>query len=221
MKKRSSCSDHGWLRPVGFTGAFFAGFIVFGLIGVQLNTVLSAAAPAEAAGITPPSTSTSTPTPTPIPTPTPVATLTPEPAPTVAPTPTPTPDSGKLIVVSLAKQSLTAYENGRVVLTTVVATGRPALPTPPGTFHIKAKYAPFRFVSPWPKGSPYWYASAWVKYAMLFEDGGYFLHDAPWRTVYGPGANLTNGTHGCVNIPLNAMTFLYRWASVGTTVIVE
>ena len=124
-------------------------------------------------------------------------------------------------MVSLATQSLTAYENGKVVATTVVATGRPALPTLPGTFHIKAKDTPYQFISPWPKSSPYWYASAWVKYAMLYEDGGYFIHDAPWRTVYGPGANLTNGTHGCVNVPLSTMTFLYKWASVGTTVIVQ
>jgi lipoprotein-anchoring transpeptidase ErfK/SrfK len=127
----------------------------------------------------------------------------------------------KLIVVSLATQSLTAYENGKVVATTVVATGRPALPTLRGTFHVKAKYTPYQFISPWPKSSPYWYASSWVKYAMLYDDGGYFIHDAPWRTVYGPGANLTNGTHGCVNVPLGTMAFLYRWAPVGTTVIVQ
>ena len=134
----------------------------------------------------------------------------------------PTPGApGKLIVVTLATQSLTAYENGKVVATTVVATGRPALPTLTGTFHIKAKYTPYQFVSPWPKSSPYWYASAWVKYAMLYEDGGYFIHDAPWRTVYGPGANLTTGTHGCVNVPLSTMSFLYKWASVGTTVMVQ
>ena len=56
---------------------------------------------------------------------------------------------------------------------------------------------------------------------MLFADDGYFLHDSPHRTVYGPGANLTNGTHGCVNIPIAAMSQLYRWASVGTTVVIQ
>ncbi len=215
MRKRSSRSPHGWLRPLARTGSFLGGFILFALIGgVLMNTVLGAAATTPQAQLETPAVAAK-------PTPTSTAAPTPTPTPVATPAPTPTPDSGRLIVVSLAKQSLTAYENGKVVLTTVVATGRPALPTPPGTFHIKAKYTPFQFISPWPKGSPYWYASAWVKYAMLFEDGGYFLHDAPWRTVYGPGANLTNGTHGCVNIPLNAMAFLYHWAPVGTTVAVE
>src|SRR2546429_2924821 len=209
-------------------GSTVSVFILFGLIGgIFLNTLLTSAAnsPMVAPVSTPSTDATSEPTTTPVadPTPSEAATLTPTVPPVVAtPTPAPTPAAqGKLIVVTLATQSLTAYENGKVVATTVVATGRPALPTLTGTFHIKAKYTPYQFISPWPKSSPYWYASAWVKYAMLYQDGGYFIHDAPWRTVYGPGANLMNGTHGCVNVPLNTMTFLYKWASVGTTVVVQ
>ena len=209
-------------------GSTVSVFILFGLIGgIFLNTLLTSAAnsPMVAPVSTPSTDATSQPTTTPVadPTPSEAATLTPTVPPVVAtPTPAPIPAAqGKLIVVTLATQSLTAYENGKVVATTVVATGRPALPTLTGTFHIKAKYTPYQFISPWPKSSPYWYASAWVKYAMLYEDGGYFIHDAPWRTVYGPGANLTNGTHGCVNVPLSTMSFLYKWASVGTTVIVQ
>ena len=203
-------------------------FILFGLIGgIFLNTLLTSAAnsPVVAPLSTPSADPTPEPATTPVvdPTSSDAATPTPTVPPVVAtPTPAPTPGAqGKVIVVSLATQSLTAYENDKVVATTVVATGRPALPTLTGTFHIKAKYTPYQFISPWPKSSPYWYASAWVKYAMLYEDGGYFIHDAPWRTVYGPGANLTNGTHGCVNVPLSTMSFLYKWASVGTTVIVQ
>jgi len=215
-------------RAVIRIGSTISVFILFGLIGgIFLNTLLTSAATSPV--VAPLSTPSADPTP--LPTTTPVAVPTPSdsalPTPTarpVVPTPTPVPAPGapgKLIVVTLATQSLTAYENGKVVATTVVATGRPALPTLTGTFHIKAKYTPYQFVSPWPKSSPYWYASAWVKYAMLYEDGGYFIHDAPWRTVYGPGANLTNGTHGCVNVPLSTMSFLYKWASVGTTVVVQ
>ena len=226
-------------RTVIRVGSTISVFILFGLIGgIFLNTLLTHAAgpspaPASFSSAGPVATDepTTDPAPSdPAPPAAPSATAQPPPVPPTStprpvpptPTPAPTPDAqGKLIVVSLATQSLTAYENGKVVATTVVATGRPALPTLPGTFHIKAKYTPYQFISPWPKRSPYWYASAWVKYAMLYEDGGYFIHDAPWRTVYGPGANLTNGTHGCVNVPLNTMTFLYKWAGVGTTVIVQ
>lgn len=220
-------------------GSTIGAFVLFGLIGgVLLNTLLTSAAPAPAVGapISPasypptPDPGAAVPTSSAAPTLPPTTTAAPVPAqPTatprpVAPTPTsdPTPNAdGKIIVVSLKTESLTAYENGKVVATTVVATGRPALPTIPGTYHIKAKYTPYQFISPWPKSSPYWYASAWVKYAMLYEDGGYFIHDAPWRTVWGPGADLTSGTHGCINVPLATMTFLYQWAAVGTTVLVQ
>jgi hypothetical protein len=129
--------------------------------------------------------------------------------------------AGKVIVVSLSRQVLTAYQDGTAVLTTYVATGRPQLPTPPGVYHIFHRYSPYQMISPWPYGSPYWYPSSWVNWAMEFRGGGYFLHDAPWRSTWGPGANLYNGTHGCVNVPYNPMKFLWGWAPIGTTVIVQ
>jgi lipoprotein-anchoring transpeptidase ErfK/SrfK len=129
--------------------------------------------------------------------------------------------AGKVIVISLSRQALTAYQDGTAVLTTLVATGRPQLPTPPGTYHIFVKYSPYQMISPWPTSSPYWYPNSWTNFAMEFAGGGYFIHDAPWRSWYGPGSNTYNGTHGCVNVPYSPMAFLYRWAPIGTTVIVQ
>jgi len=170
-------------RTVIRVGSTISVFILFGLIGgIFLNTLLTSAAnsPVVAQLSTPSTDPTAEPTTDPVVAPTPSESAVPTPTPVPAPTPPPSPGAqGKLIVVSVATQSLTAYENGRVVATTVVATGRPALPTLTGTFHIKAKYTPYQFGSPWLKSSPYWYASAWVKYAMLYDDGGYFIHDAP------------------------------------------
>lgn len=134
---------------------------------------------------------------------------------------------GKQIVVSLSKETLYAYSGDTLVLQTYVTTGNPSLPTPIGTYTILAKFHPYQFISPWPKGSPYYYAPSTSTYAMLFRDGGYFLHDAPWRGAFGPGTNGqgqpgTNygGTHGCINIPLGPTLFLWNWAPVGTRVSV-
>jgi lipoprotein-anchoring transpeptidase ErfK/SrfK len=131
----------------------------------------------------------------------------------------------KHIVVSLSQQKLFAYSGSKVVLTSLVTTGNPSLPTPKGHFTIFAKYHPYQFISPWPVGSPYWYAPAWSSYALAFIKGGYFIHDAPWRSVFGPGSNGagqpgTNygGTHGCVNVPVSTAQFLYTWAPIGTPV---
>ena len=133
----------------------------------------------------------------------------------------------KVILVSTESQTLRAYEHGVLVRETYVTTGRPELPTVHGIFHVYNKVTPFQFISPWPAGSPYYYAPSWVRYWMPFFEG-YGLHDSPWRSVYGPGTNLPHdsdpgepvGSHGCVNIPLPAMTWLWNWAPTGTTVLI-
>jgi len=130
---------------------------------------------------------------------------------------------GKVIMVSLREQVLRAYDNGKIVLTTDVTTGRPELPTVQGVFYIYSKVTPFEFHSPWPKGSPFYYAPTKIQYWMPFFEG-YGLHDAWWRSNYGPGSNTpqgnVTGSHGCVNIPLWATRWIWDWAPVGTTVVV-
>lgn len=201
--------------------AFAAGAIAsYGGVNFLSRQLAPQPAPSGGPQIAPPGPSTS-PVATPGPTITPSATPMPAAAATPSAAPTPTALTGKVIMVSIRDQRLTAYDGNQVFLTTVVATGRPELPTPAGTFHIQAKAAPYKFVSPWPKGDPYWYPTEWVSYAMLFADDGYFLHDAPWRTVWGPGANVTNGSHGCVSVPTAVMARLYNWAEVGTTVVIQ
>ena len=133
--------------------------------------------------------------------------------------------AGKRITISLFRQRLRAWEGQKVVLSTPVTTGDRYLPTPTGYFTIFAKYSPFTMISPWPPSSYKYYPPSHMTFAMEFQSGGYFIHDAPWRSVYGKGSNSgtqpgTNygGTHGCVNVPYSAMSFLYRWAPVGTPV---
>lgn len=141
---------------------------------------------------------------------------------TPPPPPTPSTTAGHEIVISLSRQHLWAYANGELVLDTVVATGMPDLPTPPGVYHIFQKVAPIQFISPWPPGSPYWYPTVWSSYALQFIEGGYYIHDAPRRTLWGPGTNLTPaGTHGCVNVPVEPMSRLYALAQLGDTVVVQ
>jgi lipoprotein-anchoring transpeptidase ErfK/SrfK len=63
---------------------------------------------------------------------------------------------------------------------------------------------------------------------MLFDPAGAnFIHDAPWRSVFGPGTNgpgipgdTYDGSHGCVELPTAAMSQLYPWTALGTPVVV-
>ncbi|HEY8642956.1 MAG TPA: L,D-transpeptidase, partial [Candidatus Dormibacteraeota bacterium] len=135
------------------------------------------------------------------------------------------PPSTRKIVVNLGQQHLYAYENGKLLMDTDVTTGRPQLPTPPGDYKIFYKASPYLMRSPWPAWSPYWYPDTWISYAMEFIDGGYFLHDAPWRDWFGPGSQYGNGTHGCVNIPggegSGPIFWLWNWAQIGDEVVVQ
>lgn len=141
----------------------------------------------------------------------------------------PIPMTNKRIVVSLSQERMVAFEGDQPFVDTLVTTGGPELPTPIGTYHIISKFSPFTFKSPWPKGSPYWYADAPTSFAMLFEGSGYFLHDAPWRSWFGPGSNAVDGrpggdgtgTHGCVNVPYSIQAKLFPWTDVGTPVVIQ
>ncbi|HEX6507048.1 MAG TPA: L,D-transpeptidase [Chloroflexota bacterium] len=133
--------------------------------------------------------------------------------------------AGKRITISLSRERLRAWEGNKVLLVTPVTTGDAALPTPTGYFTVFAKRSPYTFISPFPAGSRFWYPPSTVSFALEFAAGGYFIHDAPWRGVFGPGSNAgsqpgTNygGTHGCVNVPYSAARWLYYWAGIGTTV---
>ncbi|HEV7465850.1 MAG TPA: L,D-transpeptidase [Candidatus Dormibacteraeota bacterium] len=131
--------------------------------------------------------------------------------------------AGHVIALDLTAQEIVFYDNGCAVRAAPVTTGRPALPTPTGTFSLFAKFSPYVFHSPWPPGSPYWYPTSPVGYAMEFAQGGYFLHDAPWEpdSQYGPGSqNGSGASHGCVHIPAPDMAWAYGWASLGTPVII-
>ena len=132
--------------------------------------------------------------------------------------------AGKVIAISLSRQSVTFYQDGCAVRSSLVTTGRPGLRTPTGTFHIFFKTTEFTFISPWPKGSPYYYYPSLAHFVMEFASGGFFIHDAPWEpnSQFGPGSeNGFNASHGCVHIESTVMPWLYGWADIGTTVVIS
>lgn len=131
--------------------------------------------------------------------------------------------SGKAITLNLTLQEAIFYNNGCVVRATPITTGRLFLRTPTGTFHVFYKTSPFTMVSPWPKGSPFWYPTGTVTWVMEFLVGGYFLHDASWEpsSMYGPGSENTYvASHGCVHIPTPVMRWAFQWTPIGTPVII-
>jgi hypothetical protein len=137
----------------------------------------------------------------------------------------------RVVVVSLSEQALRAYDHGQLVRAFLVTTGQPDLPTPPGTWWVEGKQHPTVFKSTEPKGSPYWYPDTPINYAMQYHSNGYFLHDAWWRTDFGPSTNFPHqdpngdpfagqGSHGCVNMSVNDAAWLYGFVSIYTPVLI-
>ncbi len=135
--------------------------------------------------------------------------------------------TNKRIVINLSQQWLYAFDNGVEVYKAPVTTGQPGMDTPGGTYEVFSKLSPTTFYSPSPPGSPYYYAPTFINYALAFREGGYFIHDATWRSDFGLHTNTRHfdhvygwetGSHGCVNLSLNNMAWLYNWASIGTKV---
>ena len=58
-----------------------------------------------------------------------------------------------------------------------------------------------------------------VKYWMAVN-GHIGIHDATWREEFGGNIYETDGSHGCINTPLEAMAELYEMVDEGTPVII-
>jgi lipoprotein-anchoring transpeptidase ErfK/SrfK len=133
----------------------------------------------------------------------------------------------RVVVVSLGRQQVEVYDHRRLLLITPTTTGKPQTPTVLGRFRVLAKKSPFVFRSPYPPGHPEWYADSPVEMAIKFHgDGGYALHDAPWRPPGGygyktnewhvdPDGRPRQGSHGCVNLPLWSTRQMWDWIRIG------
>ena len=61
--------------------------------------------------------------------------------------------------------------------------------------------------------------SSFVNYWMGFY-GGCGIHDASWRSSFGGTIYKGNGSHGCVNTPLEKVKYIYEHTDYGTPVYV-
>ena len=61
-----------------------------------------------------------------------------------------------------------------------------------------------------------------MKYWIPFDAPLFGFHDSSWQTFpYGSQQYRTDGSHGCVHMPLADIAFLYEWANVGATVVIH
>ena len=113
------------------------------------------------------------------------------------------------IDVYISEQKLYYFENDKLILTSDVVTGKKD-GTPRGNYKIIKKKKDVYL-----KGDTF---LDHVDYWMAFIGGLYGIHDAQWRSEFGGNIYKKNGSHGCVNMPIDNMKKLYERAEVGTAV---
>lgn len=123
----------------------------------------------------------------------------------------------KWVDISLADNSVTAYIGGKVAGGPYyMVPGAPDTPTVTGTFHVYLKYDVQTMRGENADGTKYETEGVpWVTYFT----GSYAMHGAPWRSSFGWSGY--GGSHGCVNMPVDAAKFIYDWTDMGDTVVVH
>lgn len=133
--------------------------------------------------------------------------------------------NAKIVLIDISDQYVWAFENGVAVLESPMVSGTAGTKseTSRGVFAITKK-VPGKYLNG-PKGAdgkPRW--RSWVDYWMPFDTKRSIgLHDASWRDAseYVPETYLSDGSHGCVNLPNEFAPLLYDFVEVGTPVIVQ
>jgi hypothetical protein len=112
------------------------------------------------------------------------------------------PDGARWVHVSLAEQTLVAYEGDTPVLATLVSTGLPQHATATGLYrvHHKEIHAAMHGDPP----EPYFVDE--VPFVQYFRQG-MALHGTFWHDRFGRRAS-----HGCVNLSMADARWLFEWA---------
>ena len=122
---------------------------------------------------------------------------------------------GNVAVVDISNQQLNLYQGNNLVMTTPVVTGTandPERVSDKGLFDI------------FKERHDLWITEDAYVNNMLNYNHGEGLHDAHrWRQPYEFGGNtyLWNGSHGCINMPLDAATYASEVLEVGDKVLVK
>ncbi|MDQ4214714.1 L,D-transpeptidase family protein [Microbacterium sp. ASV81] len=118
------------------------------------------------------------------------------------------------IDVNLSTEVLTVTENGNVVDSWEISSGREGFATHTGTFAVNWKLATQDMGNVDTSVAPYYFQPA-VKWIMYFN-GDEALHGVYWHDNWG-----TPMSHGCVGMPEYRAQWLFYWSPKGTEVTVH
>ena len=129
------------------------------------------------------------------------------------------------LYVYLDSQNVEAVENGKVIRTFKVSTGKSKTPTVTGNYYIYDRYRHKTMRSDVDQGQPGFYEVKDVPFTQFFYKD-YAFHGAFWHNSFGRPAS-----HGCVNMATKEQNkrwpnvsedagWLYHWGALGVPVTV-
>ena len=120
----------------------------------------------------------------------------------------------KRIIVDIDEQRLFAYEHGVLRNSFLISSGLNNA-TPLGKHTILAKVPEVHYAWFYGSGSPDNYDLGWIPYNLRFYPHIY-VHYAPWHNNFGHKMS-----HGCVNVNLENMMWIYEWSEEGIEIEVR
>lgn len=128
----------------------------------------------------------------------------------------------RYIDVDLAEQHARLYgEDNAILWESDIVSGRPSdgRNTPLGTYYIKTNDGKSVLRGYKPDGSKEYETE--VAYWMPFKDNAIGFHDASWQPKFGGDWYVENGSHGCINLPMDKAKALHEILEVGDVVVVH
>jgi len=122
--------------------------------------------------------------------------------------------NGRWIEVNLLEQTISVYQNNRLVFATLTSTGIPGWWTRPGLFQVTEKLEKTPMSGAFEADRSDYYYLEDVPWTMYFDEAR-ALHGAYWHNYFG-----YEQSHGCVNLSPGDSHWLYLWANVGDYVYV-
>jgi len=120
----------------------------------------------------------------------------------------------KYVDINLNIQVLTIFENGKVIDSFLISSGKRGMDTPKGNFKISNKH-PRPWSGQYGLYMPYWMA--------IVPSGKFGIHELPeWPGGYKEGQDHlgTPVSHGCVRLGIGAANKVYNWVEIGTPIVI-
>ena len=122
--------------------------------------------------------------------------------------------NGRWIEVNLLEQTVSVYQDNRLIFATLTSTGIPGWWTRPGLFQITEKLDTTPMSGFFEADRSDYYYLEDVPWTMYFDQAR-ALHGAYWHNYFG-----YEQSHGCVNLSPADSHWLYLWATEGDYVYV-